>query len=613
MDIQSSVLNELFALFPVIVQGWVTPVRPVNTADGGIPKSLYDGQPKGLECLVDPWVERFNQAVAVDDRVDLFINSGVTPVDGKTISSGEENLRVRLYVPKGRLRDGVNQIYYRVTRASGNGSEDSRKLSVLYHRYGPGETAPDAIRLLIPDDVVANGVGPEPAARGVDFGLEYDNRRPYDFISLTLGSRGLVELELTPEEGDSGQPLVQTLFTDTFKQNPDNPRTPVFYSVTDQLGNFSLSATQYIDVHVNRVMLTPPDLSENPDDPSDDPDTIDLGKVKDFLYVLVHVFSPLWVTNDIVRVSYTCTPPAPGKVVTHSAEATVSRLPFTHKLQVPVAKVLPNSTVSVIYEQVRDSKVMGTSKPAEARVIGESVTEPPTITSVKGLPSDVEIPENTSTSETSFVFSGTASANQTIELRDAGVKKDTIAVGLTGDWTHTLNGQAVGVHKYTVKATYGGLPESKPWVLTVEQRIYFEDFETWPLVTIKAPGQLITGRTMVVHYVSGKGEVRIAKAPYSNGSERSLYLYNEGGQYIRLQFKWSCSKVSFFIADVAYPGQYVNAYDSNRNLLDRKELPAGNRPVTLTLSSSGPKIESLEFLLGESFDPIPLDDFLFVD
>lgn len=371
MDIQSSALNELFALYSIIVQGWISPVRPVNTADGGIPKSLYDDQLKGLECLVDPWVERFNQAVAVDDRVDLFINNGVTPVDGKTISPGEENLRVRLYVPKGRLRDGVNEIYYRVTRASGNGSEDSRKLRVLYHLWAPGEPAPDAIRLLIPDDVVANGVSPELAERGVNFGLEYDNRRPYDFISLTLGSRGLVERELTPEEGDSDLPPVQTLFTNTFKQNPDNPRTPVFFSVTDQLGNFNLSATQYIDVHVNLVMLMPPDLSENPDDPSDDPSTIDLSKVKDFLYVLVHVFSPLWADGDTIQVSYICTPKT-GLAVTHSVEASVGRLPFTHKLQVPVAKVLPEGKVSVTFKQVRGGKVIGDSKVAEAQVVGNA-------------------------------------------------------------------------------------------------------------------------------------------------------------------------------------------------------------------------------------------------
>jgi len=371
MDIQSSALNELFALYSIIVQGWISPVRPVNTADGGIPKSLYDDQLKGLECLVDPWVE-LNQAVAGDDRVDLFINNGVTPVDGKTISPGEENLRVRLYVPKGRLRDGVNEIYYRVTRASGNGSEDSRKLRVLYHLWAPGEPAPDAIRLLTPDDVVANGVSPELAERGVNFGLEYDNRRPYDLISLTLGSRGLVERELTPEEGDSDLPPVQTLFTNTFKQNPDNPRTPVFFSVTDQLGNFNLSATQYIDVHVNLVMLMPPDLSENPDDSSDDPSTIDLSKVKDFLYVLVHVFSPLWADGDTIQASYICTPKT-GLAVTHSVEASVGRLPFNHKLQVPVAKVLPEGKVSVTFKQVRGGKVIGDSKVAEAQVVGKGV------------------------------------------------------------------------------------------------------------------------------------------------------------------------------------------------------------------------------------------------
>ncbi|WP_460126647.1 hypothetical protein [Pseudomonas sp. H3_A05] len=47
MDIQSPALNELFDLIPVIIMGWVTPVKPAGIADGGIPKSLYDDQPRG--------------------------------------------------------------------------------------------------------------------------------------------------------------------------------------------------------------------------------------------------------------------------------------------------------------------------------------------------------------------------------------------------------------------------------------------------------------------------------------------------------------------------------------------------------------------------------------
>jgi len=620
----------VLVLYPLIFAGATPGViadtpPPAGVPLVGLPQASFkvvvkrDGNREGaVQAVVDPPQGGSYLNIALYMKAPRDAQPQL--IERKPVAPADQNEPVYFNVYQSVFNDGVHHFFYVVERTSGN-SEPSTESWALYHRDLPGgNDVPGtgdhpSLNISLPPELGdPPQIGKEEVDQGVRLTLSYTFMKPYDEIILELNRE---RFNFTVQPGKEGQPYFITVTRAMFESAGNHPEFAISFTVVSQVNNPTdkrrWSRTIKANVDTERVTLTPPDLSENPDDPADDPTTIELGKLKDFLYALVHVFSPLWGAGDTVRVSYTCTPPKPGTVVTHSVEATVGRLPFTHKLQVPAAKVLANSEVSVIYEQVRDGKVMGTSKPAEARVIGESVTEPPTITSVKGLPSDVEIPENTSTSETSFVFSGTASANQTIELRDAGVKKDTIAVGLTGDWTHTLNGQAVGVHKYTVKATYGGLPESKPWVLTVEQRIYFEDFETWPLVTIKAPGQLITGRTMVVHYVSGKGEVRIAKAPYSNGSERSLYLYNEGGQYIRLQFKWSCSKVSFFIADVAHPGQYVNAYDSNRNLLDRKELPAGNRPVTLTLSSSGPKIESLEFLLIDSFDPIPLDDFLFVD
>lgn len=558
MDIQSSALNTLFALFPVIVQGWVTPVRPVNTADGGIPKSLYDDQPKGLECLVDPWVERFNQAVAVDDRVDLFINNGVTPVDGKTIGPGEENLRVRLYVPKGRLRDGVNQIYYRVTRASGNGSEESRKLSVLYHLWAPGEPAPEAIRLLIPDEVSAGGVGPEQAARGVDFGLDYDNRRPYDLISLTLGTRGQVERELTPQEGESGEPLIQTLFADTFTKNPDNARTPIFYSVTDQLGNFSRSATSYIDVHVNRVLLTPPDLSEDPDDPNDDPDTIDLGKVKDFLYVLVHVFSPLWVAGDVVRVSYSCTP-ANGAVVTHTAEATVGRLPFTHKLPVPVAKVLPDSKVAAVYELVRAGKVVGTSGAAKAQVIGKPVVdEKPTITSVTDSEGK-DVLNGGDTGDETVNLTGTANSGEEVEIFDGATTKGK-ARAIDGTWKHTVTGLTFGTVSLTAKALYGSGQVSEPaWTFT---RFIVEGFDSIPTTSIPLGGRISTP-FFDIFYAQGQPsiQVQIASATGAEGLISGQTLqpsFGREGPYsvpvkIELQLRMPCSRVTFWSGVVSAP------------------------------------------------------------
>lgn len=376
MDIQSAELFETFVLFPVIIQGSIKPVRPAGTADCGIPKSLYDDQIRGLECLVDPWIEPFNVPTAKGDRVDLFINTSPVPVDGKTIAPGDENQRIRLYVPKGRLHDGFNQIYYRVTRASGNGSEDSRKLRVLYHRWAPGEPAPDSIRLQISDEVVTNGVGLELATRGVEFGLDYSNRRPYDFISLSLGARGLVERELTPEEAEPGQSVTQTLYIDTFRKNPDNVRTPILYSATDQLGNFNQSVTRYIDVHINRTTLAKAILREIPTDNNDDPAIVDLDKLNGSpLSALIHLVATIWKAGDSIKLAFTAELNG-GVVATHEETHTVTQVPSQFLWSIPNNKIIANSTVKVIYQQIRGT-VVATSEPATAQVVGVGVPPVP--------------------------------------------------------------------------------------------------------------------------------------------------------------------------------------------------------------------------------------------
>ncbi|CAH0183400.1 hypothetical protein ABH908_004858 [Pseudomonas frederiksbergensis] len=105
MDIQSAELTKLFTLFPIIIPGWVSPIRPAGIADGGIPKALYDGQAQGLECLVDYWEELQLRSwiMAVDDRVDLYCNGNLVPGAGQTVKPGEEQLRQRLYLPHGYL------------------------------------------------------------------------------------------------------------------------------------------------------------------------------------------------------------------------------------------------------------------------------------------------------------------------------------------------------------------------------------------------------------------------------------------------------------------------------------------------------------------------------
>ncbi|WP_434710961.1 Ig-like domain-containing protein [Pseudomonas sp. R1-1] len=249
MDIQSSFFNQLFVLYPVIIQGWVTPVKPDGVADGGIPKALYDSQPQGLECLVDPpnEMQLASWTMAVDDRVDLYINDDPTPVTGKTIAPGEEHQRVRLYVPHGALSQGVNRLWYKVTRVSGN-AETSRDLFVLYHLR-----LPEALDLVIPPDVLRDGVGAERATQGVTFGFTYNNRRQYDTIALSVG-----DTTFRFDVPDAPAPVNQTLFTDFFQRAGDNPSAVAEFRVFDQLGNAVMSGEKRLDIHLGRLSLLAP-------------------------------------------------------------------------------------------------------------------------------------------------------------------------------------------------------------------------------------------------------------------------------------------------------------------------------------------------------------------
>lgn len=251
MDIQSSIFNELFVLYPVIIPGWVTPVKPDGIAHGGIPKPLYDGQTQGLECLVDPWTEMqlASWTMAADDRVDLYVNDNPTPVAGKTVAPGEEQQRVRLYLPHGWLNQGANRLYYKVTRVGGNG-ESSRDLLALYYLR-----LPESLDLIIPPDVVREGVGPELAAQGVTFAFTYINRRHSDSIVFALG-----DTTVRFDVPDAPAPINLTLFTDTFQRAGDNPNAVAEFRVFDQLGNAVMSGEKRLDIHLGRLSLPAPSV-----------------------------------------------------------------------------------------------------------------------------------------------------------------------------------------------------------------------------------------------------------------------------------------------------------------------------------------------------------------
>jgi len=242
-----SISNNILELYPVLIPGWITPIKPADRADGGIPKSIYDGNPLGLQVVIDPWTERrfFQDPKAEFDSVALYLNDDEPPVASHTVQPGDEHKRIPLYVPHNLLKHGTNRLYYVVTRLGGH-PQPSRDLDVLYHLQGPIDLV-----LEIPSDVVTNGISAERAAQGVKFTFKYTGHELYDLVRLQIGNQSF-DLEVTHPGGE----VSMTLYTADFEKTGDGKLT-VYFRVTDQLGNFEISDSTTLDIHL-AVPFEPP-------------------------------------------------------------------------------------------------------------------------------------------------------------------------------------------------------------------------------------------------------------------------------------------------------------------------------------------------------------------
>jgi YVTN family beta-propeller protein len=238
MDIQSKELDGAFQLYPMIIPGSRDSVLPAGIAHVGIPQSIYQ-EPKGLLMVIDPQTT-LSQAMAAYDSVVVWLNDEETSV-GTIIQPGAEGDRIALYLPPGFLLNGVNHLFYRWTRSSGNFEDSKPILDVLYHDPAPGYPAPAGIVVTHPASV-----GPTEAAQGVVIYFNVSYARPFDTVALTVGTERRTIIVTDP-----AQPITLTLTAADFKQIGDNPQTPISARVVDQLGNSNLSATTFMDIHAS--------------------------------------------------------------------------------------------------------------------------------------------------------------------------------------------------------------------------------------------------------------------------------------------------------------------------------------------------------------------------
>jgi len=392
MDIQSSTLNQLFVLYPLIIQGSITPVKPDGIADVGVSRALVTADPRGLEVLIDPWVElqMLASTKAAHDRVDVYVDGEKTPA-GKTIAPGEENQRLSLYIPSDFFNQGVNTVNYVVTRVGGN-VEESRKLTVLYN-LRPSTS----LVLTIPPDVVTHGVSADRAAQGVVFTFTYTNRRSFDRIEFKLGDT-IFRFNVP----DAPAPITLTLFTADFEKAGDGPDAVAEFYVIDQLGNRARSSEQIIDIHLSRLDLRAPTVigqSGNNFSPTQPQ---------------IRVMIPTGLLpSDLVFVNWTGSTAAadgsytsPQRLVSAGLEIAVPRSVLAFSL---------NSPITVDYTVIRN---------------GVSTTSPPLKLNILPLPASALIPPKIID----------ADANNVLDVNALGTKDATIH-GLL--WTLIEAGQQV--------------------------------------------------------------------------------------------------------------------------------------------------------------------------
>ncbi|URM30054.1 YncE family protein [Pseudomonas frederiksbergensis] len=365
--------------------------RPVEGADIGISMVIYDLviDGGGATVEVDP---PLSGTMNPGDVMALWLVGETAVLESKIIV--DVNATTTLRIPKGRLHPNrVNELVYSIQRGSQNIGTSAPPLTLLYNKIRPGlkDTKPEIdghseLELLLPD-AIKNGVGPDFVSAQVC--VSYPYCRAYDRISLKCNGE-LMTYQVgkfeAPQPPDPGSPLPITVYFTVTRAYLESAKRPsgkldFSYTVTDQLGNTPdtdavWSASQNVDEDLAGTRLPAPILREIQNDPDDDPGLIDLEKLAgNPLLVIVVTADDRFQTGDTINATYTARLEGKPDVVV-PVSGIIEADEFGQKkpciLQVPNDKVVAGSTVTVTYEQLRNSTLIGSSKTAAARVIGDN-------------------------------------------------------------------------------------------------------------------------------------------------------------------------------------------------------------------------------------------------
>lgn len=309
------------------------------------------------------------------DGVRLYLNDEL--VDNTTIEEGKEAENTSLYIPPGRFHSGLNIARFGIKRISQD-EVPTPDLKLLYRSVPPGGTPP-----VLSLRASHTSVGPDEADKFV-LTVSYDKANWYDRIHVDCAGEP-VRHQSVPQTTSPLPPVPASIDIpiprSVFEQAGDSAAFPITFRVTDYLTNSSPSSLPLtIDVHLQRQQLPAAVFREVLADISDDPTEVNLGKMKGGpLWALLYLPNTTWQPEDSIHLKFTSVIAA--EVAEHDVTLLKQDLPTYFNWEIPNVKVLRDSKVEMIYEQIRDGKIVGRSMAAIAQVIGNPTIElpPPTL------------------------------------------------------------------------------------------------------------------------------------------------------------------------------------------------------------------------------------------
>lgn len=386
----------VLTLYAPRIPGWKNGAPGAIDAHGGIPLALTDLYPgQGVQVLVDAYLGQL-----AGDSIEIYLNGVRGPV--AIVDSTTDKL-FTLYLPVQMLLDGLNTLHYTVRRGSEN-IDTSTTLRAWFHKRRPGLKDREANHKwhselainVLPPNVLDDGVDLEKARQGVICTASYPLMRAFDKIRVRCGGE-TIDRVVTEDEARSGAPVQVRIEEAVFKEVGDTAKCVLTYTVWDWIGNSvdpgaSWSAKLELFVRLSGTWLEAPLVSEDPEDASDDPGSIDLGKLGGRPAIAQVHAQGTWQRNDVIELTCTFTS-ATGLTERLILTKTVEKAPLIYKLSVPHANFVAavGGSATFKYKLLRAGKEVDRSFTIRFDVIGEALIDLPLVT-VVGVPGRVVDP-----------------------------------------------------------------------------------------------------------------------------------------------------------------------------------------------------------------------------